>query len=211
MDDLFAATAEHVTARHGAFRLHVTADRLDVGVPEGLLVLVRGVVEGQDFVPCRVSSSCVTSTALKSIECECALQIDAALARIHAADCGILIYLTDQEGRSQGLTTKVRALANKNRGLDTFAAVEELGLTADVRTYDAVSPILDALDVRSVVLLTGNPDKRDAIIAAGTKVERIETLDVTPHSWTRASMRAKQARGHSLLGRYADDPSGAYP
>lgn len=209
--DFFSATAEHVTVRHGAFQLHVTAAMPVLGVPANLLVLVRGDVRGRDRVLCRVSSSCVTSTALGSIECECALQIDAALARINRADRGVLIYLTDQEGRGQGLATKVRALANKNHGLDTFAAVEELGLDADVRTFDAVGPILDALDVRSVVLLTGNPDKRDAIIGAGVKVERTEPLEVTPHSWTRVSMRAKQSRGHMLLGRYSDDPLAAYP
>lgn len=211
MNEIFGPTAEHVTARHGAFDLYVTAGSPAAAVPPNLLVLVRGDVRGQDHVLCRVSSSCVTSTALGSIECECALQIDAALARINDADRGVLIYLTDQEGRGQGLATKVRALANKNRGLDTFAAVEELGLDADVRNFDAVGAILDALGVRSVVLLTGNPDKRDAIIGGGVKVERMEPLNVAPHSWTRVSMRAKQARGHTLLGRYSDDPLGAYP
>lgn len=211
MDRLFGAIAEHVTARYGAFDLHVTADVPTLGVPANLIVLVRGDVDGQHNVLCRVSSACVTSTALGSIECECALQIDAALARIHAADRGILIYVTDQEGRGHGLATKVRALANKNRGLDTFAAVEELGLEPDVRTYDAVGPILEALGVRSVVLLSGNPDKRDAVIDAGVKVEHTESLEVTPHSWTRTSMRAKQARGHAVSGRYADDPLSAYP
>lgn len=54
------------------------------------------------------------------------MQVDAALGRIHAADRGVFIYLTDQEGRGQGVTTKVRALANRNRGLDTFTAVKPL-------------------------------------------------------------------------------------
>lgn len=210
MSDLFAATAEHVTARYGAFDLHVTAEPPASGVDAELLVLVRGDVEGTGAL-CRVASACVTSTALGSIECDCALQLDAALARINAADRGILIYLTDQEGRGQGLTTKVRALANKNRGLDTFTAVEELGLDADVRTFHAVPPILDAFDIRSIVLLTGNPDKRDALVRAGVSVDRTESLEVTPNSWTRRSMQAKQERGHILNGRYADDPAGAYP
>lgn len=210
MDELFAATAEHVTARHGAFDLYITAASRDDRVPAEQLVLVRGDVSGGGVL-CRVASACVTSTALASIECDCALQLDAALDRINAADRGILIYLADQEGRGHGLTTKVCALANKNRGLDTFAAVEELELDADVRTFDAVAPILGALGTRSVVLLTGNPAKRDAIIYAGVAVERDEALAVTPHSWTRRSMRAKRERGHTVIGQYADDPLGSYP
>jgi GTP cyclohydrolase II len=211
VDELFGAAAEHVTARHGAFDLYVTTNSPTLGVPAELIVLVRGDVAGRSMVLCRVASSCITSAALQSIECECSLQIDAALARIRAADCGVLIYLTDQEGRGQGLMTKVRALANKNQGFDTFAAVEQLGLEPDVRRYDAVRPILDALSITSVVLLTGNPEKRDLIIDAGVKVDRTEALEVSPYSRTRVSMQAKQANGHTVVGQYVDDPACAYP
>ena len=55
------------------------------------------------------------------------------------------------------LAVKVRALANKNRGMDTFRAVEALGLDPDVRDYSIVAPMLRALGVTSVRLLTGNP------------------------------------------------------
>jgi 3,4-dihydroxy 2-butanone 4-phosphate synthase/GTP cyclohydrolase II len=211
VDELFGAVAEHVTARYGTFDLYVTTDSPARGVPAELIVLVRGDVAGQSKVLCRVASSCITSAALQSIECECSLQIDAALARIHTADCGVLIYLTDQEGRGQGLMTKVRALANKNQGFDTFAAVEQLGLEPDVRTYGAVGHILDALGIQSVVLLTGNPEKRDLIIDAGVKIEDTEPLEVSPHSRTRKSMRAKQAIGHTVVGQYVDDPTWPYP
>lgn len=211
VDELFGAAAEHITARHGAFYMYVTASSPKLGVPADLVVLVRGDVDGERHVLCRVASSCMTSTALGSIECECALQMDAALNHIHAAGRGVLIYLTDQEGRGHGLTTKVRALANKNRGFDTFAAVEQLGLDPDVRTYNAVAPILGALGVQSVVLLTGNPEKRDAICDAGVTVERTEPLKVAPYTWTRHSMQAKQARGHTVIGQYVDDSTCAYP
>ena len=210
-DGLFAEDASHVTRRFGTFQILVTREGVDPAVPADMIVLTRGDVGDGESVLCRIASACVTSTALDSAECECDLQIDAALERIDDADCGVLIYLTDQEGRGHGLQTKVRALANKNRGLDTFAAVEELGLDADARTFDAVPPILDAFDIRSILLLTGNPEKRDALVRAGVEVDRTEPLEVSPNSWTRRSMRAKQKRGHTVIGRYADDPLGAYP
>ena len=210
VNDLFAAKAKHFTAQYGVFDLYVTANAPRVGVSSELLVLVRGDV-AQSGVLCRVSSACITSTALGSIECECALQLDAALARIDAVDQGVLIYLTDQEGRGQGLTTKVRALANKNQGFDTFEAVEELGLDADVRSYEAVPAILDALGVRSIQLLTGNPDKQHALARAGVSVDGIESLAVEPNTWARRSLQAKQARGHTVVGRYVDDPLERYP
>ena len=211
MTQLFVAHATHVTRRHGQFRVFVTNGDVEPTVADGIIVLVRGDVRDGEQVLCRVASACVTSTALDSAECDCSQQIDAALTEIDRADRGVFLYLTDQEGRGQGLVTKVRALAQKNRGLDTFAAVEAIGLEPDVRSYDAVAPILHVLGVRSVVLLSNNPDKRDAISDAGVKVTGVRPLRVEPPQWAQRSMRAKQHRGHEVIGSYADNPAVPYP
>lgn len=208
---LFAADARHVTRRFGDFRIRVTHARMDRAVPADVIVLTRGDVSGGDAALCRVASACVTSTALDSAECDCDLQTDAAMERIAAANRGLLIYLTNQEGRGHGLQLKVRALVNKNRGMDTFAAVEALGPPSDVRSYDAVPPILDALGVHSIALMTNSPDKYYALLDCGVKIERTEPLHVTPHSHAMPSMRAKRARGHETPGAYADDPMLPYP
>lgn len=209
-DGLFAAEATHSTRRFGDFRIFVTRAGVHAAVPGDVIVLTRGNVRGYD-VPCRVASACVTSTALDSAECECDLQIDAALEEIDREGRGVLIYLTDQEGRGQGLQVKVRALANKNQGMDTFAAVEALGCDADARSYEAVPPILDALEAKSIILLSGSPEKRAALLHAGIKVDRAQPLQVRPHSRAMRSIRAKQARGHKAVGSYVDDPSLSYP
>lgn len=180
-------------------------------VPADVIVLTRGSVAGREAVPCRISSACVTSTALDSAECDCDLQTEAALEYIAHEEQGVLIYLTGHEGRGHGLRTKVRALANKNDGYDTFVAVEMLDMPADVRAYDAVQPILDALDVVSVVLLTGNPDKVAAVAALEVKVDRALALPVEPYSAARLSMQAKRDRGHEIAGRYADARALPYP
>lgn len=209
--ELFAAQATHVTRRHGRFRVFVTNGDVEPTVADGIIVLVRGDVHNGEQVLCRVASACVTSTALDSAECDCSQQIDAALNQIDRADRGVFVYLTDQEGRGQGLTVKVKALAEKNRGLDTFTAVEAIGLKPDVRRYDAVAPILHALGVRSVVLLGNNPDKRDAINDSGVKVSSVQPLRVQLPRWAQPSMRAKRNRGHEVVGSYEDDPSTPYP
>ena len=208
---LFAAQATHVTRRYGRFRVLVTNGGVERAVPDGIIVLVRGDVRDGERVLCRVASACVTSTALDSAECDCGQQIDAALTEIGHADRGVFVYLTDQEGRGHGLITKVRALAEKNRGLDTFAAVEAIGLEPDVRTYDALAPILFELGVRSVVLLGNNPHKRDAISDSGVKVSSVRPLRVRPPQWAQRSMRAKKRRGHDVIGSYAEDPALPYP
>lgn len=209
--DLFAAEAVHVTRRFGSFRILVTRRAAAGAVPADIIVLTRGEVRGADPALCRVASACVTSSALDSAECDCDLQNAAALSRIDDADHGLLLYLSHQEGRGHGLQMKVRALRNKNAGLDTFAAVETLGAPPDVRSYAAVPIILDALGVRSVTLLGGSPRKHHALLDCGVKVASTEPLSVTPHSHSMSSMRAKHARGHLTIGAYADDPSLPYP
>ena len=109
------------------------------------------------------------------------------------------------------LAERAQALAPCAVDLGRAGWAEQLGLEPDVRRYDAVRPILYGLGIKSITLLTGNPEKRDLIIDAGVIVERTEPLEVAPYSWTRASMRAKQANGHTVVGQYVDDPTGAYP
>lgn len=211
MSELFGAEAEHMTRRFGRFVVQVTRSGVDPAVPGGVVALVRGDLGDGEAVPCRIASACVMSTALDSADCDCREQLDAAMGHIARTDRGVVIYLTHQEGRGHGLEVKIRALEWKNRGHDTFDAVRRLGLDPDVRNYDAIPPILEALGVRSAVLLTNNPDKIDALIDEGVKVTDIEHLSVEPSRRCQQSMRAKQDNGHAVIGRYTDAPSLPYP
>lgn len=204
---LFQAQATHVTRDHGDFVVRVAVHS---GAEH--VVLVRGDVRDRENVLCRVSSACVMSTALGSAECDCSGQVSAAMDHIRAhPDGGVLIYLVDQEGRGHGLTWKVRALKNKNDGMDTFEAVEELGLPPDVRDYSAVPRILGELGVISVVLLTNNPDKCSNLSNAGVKVTETRPLEVCAprHAWRH--MAAKKDRGHALSNAYMDHDTAELP
>lgn len=202
---VLVAHATHVTNSHGEFAVYAATHD---GVVHA--VLVRGDVAGRENVVCRVASACVMSTALDSAECDCGIQLAVAMDRIrHHHDGGVLIYLVDQEGRGHGLACKVRALRNKNAGMDTFAAVEELGLPSDVRDYAVVRKILDALDIVSVTLLSNNPDKRIELEAVGVKVSQMQALEVDAprHAWRH--MQAKKDRGHTLTNAYMECVDGA--
>ena len=190
----FAASAKHLTRRFGTFDILIT-DAAQAGGEH--VVLVRGCIGGATRVLCRVASACLTSTALDSAECDCAGQISASLRSISEAGRGVLIYLA-QEGRGHGLTTKVRALRHKNRGLDTFQAVEALGLPVDVRSYEVVQRILQELGVVSVSLLTSNPGKATAIADSGVSVEEVIPLRVPAPRGARRHILAKRRRGHLL-------------
>lgn len=209
--ELFGAEAQHATRRFGQFTVRITRADAHPAVPGDVIVLTRGDIGAGEGVACRVASACVMSTALDSADCDCREQLDAAMQHIAQVERGVILYLTHQEGRGHGLKTKVRALANKNRGFDTFAAVRQLGLESDVRSYDAVPPILDALGVRSVVLLGNSRPKMEQLIDAGMQVIDVVNLHVEPSIRCQTSMLAKRNDGHAVIGRYADAPLVPYP
>ena len=121
------ATAIHHTIEYGDFEISVIKG--EDGKEH--VVLVKGDIKNKDDILCRVSSECLPGTTLFSAECDCKQQIEYALKLISEKGQGIFIYLR-QEGRGHGLAVKIRALANKNKGFDTFAAVESLGVYATI-------------------------------------------------------------------------------
>jgi GTP cyclohydrolase II len=134
------------------------------------LALVMGDVRGK-AVPARVHSECLTSEVLGSLKCDCRAQLDRALDRIAAAGRGVLVYLR-QEGRGIGLGNKIRAYALQARGADTYEANRLLGFDDDLRRYDVAAEMLKQLGVRSVDLITNNPEKIAGLAAAGVQVRR---------------------------------------
>lgn len=201
---VFAASAPFRTVHHGRFQILVTDDRVSSGQH---LVLVKGRVTDQPGVTCRVASACITSTALDADDCDCAGQNRTALDVIDAEGMGVLIHL-DQEGRGNGIVAKIRALNGKEAGLDTFAAIEALGLRADNRNYADVALILDALRVPSIRLLSNNPTKVTAVADSGVVVvERLPCLDTDPPIRSLRHLAAKADRGHHLPRSPAPAPT----
>lgn len=199
---VFAASAPFRTRHHGRFRILVTDDRVTRGRH---LVLVKGRVTDQPAVACRVASACITSTALEADDCDCAGQNRTALDVLDTEGMGVLIHL-DQEGRGNGLVAKIQALNGKEAGLDTFSAIEALGLPADNRDYTDVARILHELRVTSVRLLTNNPVKLTAVADSGVVVvERLPCLDPDPPRRSLRHLAAKADRGH-LLPHHVPQP-----
>ena len=89
-------------------------------------------------------SECFTGDLLGSLRCDCGPQLHAALDRMAAEGSGVLLYLA-QEGRGIGLTSKLRAYALQDRGLDTVDANRALGWHADERNFLAAAAMLDQL------------------------------------------------------------------
>ncbi|MFI5289502.1 MAG: GTP cyclohydrolase II [Polyangia bacterium] len=146
------------------------------GEPKEHLAIVAGdlaalAAESDEPVLARVHSECWTGETLGSLKCDCREQLDRALEAITLAGRGVVVYLR-QEGRGIGLGNKIRAYALQEQGADTVEANEQLGFAADLRSYELAAEILRDLGVRSVALMTNNPDKVEGLERAGVHVER---------------------------------------
>jgi GTP cyclohydrolase II len=120
--------------------------------------IVHGDVEGREDVPLRVHSECHTGDVWGSLRCDCRDQLEAATRFVAGQPCGVVIYLK-QEGRGIGLLNKIRAYQLQDLGLDTVEANQYLNLPVDARDYKVAAKIIKLLKIRSVLLLTNNPDK----------------------------------------------------
>ena len=165
------------------------------------VALVKGDPAKHGAVPLvRLHSECVTGDALGSLRCDCGAQLQAALARIGAAESGVLLYLRGHEGRGIGLANKIRAYALQDRGLDTVDANHRLGFETDARDWTAAGAILRALGVRTLDLMTNNPAKVTAMAQHGFAVRERVPLDIAPPPFNRAYLDAKRTRmGHQLF------------
>ena len=118
----------------------------------------------------RVHSECLTGDVFGSLRCDCGPQLDAALAAVAAEGRGVVLYMRGHEGRGIGLLHKLQAYQLQEAGADTVDANLALGLPADARDYGIGAQILVDLGVRSMRLLTNNPDKRAGLEGYGLTV-----------------------------------------
>jgi GTP cyclohydrolase II len=162
---------------------------------ESAIALVMGDIHSAPPIV-RIHSQCLTGDVFHSLRCDCRQQLELALATIADAGAGILLY-ENQEGRGIGLMAKLQAYELQDRGLDTIEANVELGYKADCREYELPAQILLLLGVRSVRLITNNPEKVEALEAVGiTVAERISAEVASEPTFERYLQTKRDKMGH---------------
>jgi GTP cyclohydrolase II len=162
---------------------------------EESVALVMGDIHSEPPLV-RIHSQCLTGDVFHSMRCDCRQQLELALATISELGRGILIY-EEQEGRGIGLMAKLQAYELQDQGLDTVEANVKLGYEVDCRGYHMPVEILKALGVRRLRLMSNNPEKVDAVEAAGIEVVERVPADVEAYASSAKYIQTKRDKmGH---------------
>ena len=138
------------------------------------IAFVKGNIENEEDVLCRVHSSCIFGHYFNSIECDCKQQMDNAQKLISETGKGIIILL-DQEGKGNGHFALLNSVKYKRQGIPQAQAYKEAGFKADARDFSSAAKILKDLNVKSVRMITENLKKAETLTQFGIEVKGIKT------------------------------------
>ena len=82
----------------------------------------------------------------------------------------------------------------QDKGLDTYDANIALGFKPDDRDYEITAAMIQKIGVKSIRLLTNNPDKANQLTKFGVGIERLVPLEMETNIHNVQYFEAKRER-----------------
>ena len=181
--------------KYGTFHAHAYINKLN---GEHHIALVKGNIGDGQNVLVRVHSECLTGDTFGSLRCDCGDQLASAMLQVEKEGRGIVLYMR-QEGRGIGLVNKLKAYELQESGMDTVEANEALGFNADEREYYIGAQILADLGVKTIRLLTNNPDKMYQLADFGLEIVERVPIEIQANTYDEKYLETKREKmGHLL-------------
>jgi GTP cyclohydrolase II len=161
-------------------------------------LLYIGDIRGQEDVLTRIHSECLTGDVFTSKKCDCGEQLDESMRAIVEKGSGIVLYLR-QEGRGIGLFNKINAYALQDQGQNTIQANHSLGFETDLRDFTIAIKALEYFNIKSIELLSNNPDKIEVWKNSGIMISKRVPLIIKTNEYNAEYLGVKKEQLNHLL------------
>ena len=147
-------------------------------------VILHGDIDSDDAILCRVHSECVSAHRLLSTGCDCHAQMAMAQALIVERGSGIIIVLSEHEGRGFGHQALIEAATYaESHGVSQAEAYQQLYGKADNRDYGPAAAVLADLSVGTVDLISDNPIKSYQLARYGLRINARLSMAALDEQW----------------------------